>query len=132
MIRPSKKQNEQAHITIGMKYLIIAIEGLIVGSITGFVGAGGGFLIIPALVILIGLPMRHAVGTSLAIIAVKSLFGFLGDLRPDQLIDWKFLMQFSLVAILGIFIGQALNKKVSEQKLKLAFGYFVLIMGHLY
>ncbi len=129
MIRPSKKQNEKANMSVGLRYLLIAFEGLLVGGITGFVGAGGGFLIIPALVILTGLPMKQAVGTSLAIIAVKSLFGFLGDLRPDQVIDWQFLMQFSLVAIVGILIGQTLNKKVPEQKLKPAFGYFVLVMG---
>ncbi len=109
--------------------ILIGIEGLIVGSITGFVGAGGGFLIIPALVILAGLQMRVAVGTSLMIIAIKSLFGFLGDFKNPQHIDWKFLLTIALIAIVGIFLGSHFSKYVPETKLKKAFGIFVLIMG---
>jgi uncharacterized membrane protein YfcA len=93
------------------------------------VGAGGGFLIIPALVLLAKLPMKQAVGTSLIIIASKSLLGFLGDLRPEVNIDWTFLMIFSSIAIVGILVGAMLSKKISGDKLKPAFGWFVLIMG---
>lgn len=111
-----------------IRYLIIAAEGLIVGGITGLVGAGGGFLIIPALVFLAGLPMRMAVGTSLLIIAVKSLGGFLSDPSKSDL-NWNLLLTISAIAVVGIFVGSYLSKFVSEAKLKKAFGYFVLIMG---
>jgi uncharacterized membrane protein YfcA len=109
-------------------YPLIALEGLIVGAVTGFVGAGGGFLIIPALVVLAKLPMKQAVGTSLMIIAVKSLFGFLGDLG-NQSIDWGFLALFCLLSIIGIYLGTYLSRFVSSAKLKPGFGWFVLIMG---
>lgn len=128
MIRKGKPK-EKKDISPALKYGIIAAEGLVVGGVTGFVGAGGGFLIIPALVILAGLSMKIAVGTSLGIIAVKSLLGFLGDLGAGQAIDWKFLIIFSVIAAVGILTGQQLGKKVSEEKLKPAFGYFVLVMG---
>jgi len=97
--------------------------------VTGLVGAGGGFLIIPALVVLAKLPMKQAVGTSLIIIASKSLLGFLGDLGRGQAIDWNFLLVFSAIAVGGIFLGAFLSKKISGEKLKPAFGWFVLIMG---
>jgi len=89
---------------------MIALEGSVVGVITGIVGAGGGFLIIPALVLLAKLPMKMAVGTSLLIIAAKSLIGFLGDLST-QTIDWQLLLIFTGLSIIGIFIGSALSKK---------------------
>ncbi len=107
---------------------MIALEGSIVGVITGIVGAGGGFLIIPALVLLAKLPMKMAVGTSLLIIAAKSLIGFLGDLST-QSIDWQLLLIFTSLSIVGIFIGSALSKKINEKVLKTGFGWFVLVMG---
>jgi len=107
---------------------MIALEGSVVGVITGIVGAGGGFLIIPALVLLAKLPMKMAVGTSLLIIAAKSLIGFLGDLST-QTIDWQLLLIFTGLSIIGIFIGSALSKKINEKVLKTGFGWFVLIMG---
>ncbi len=110
-------------------YPLILGEGLLVGFVTGLVGAGGGFLIIPALVILANLPMRQAVGTSLIIIAAKSLIGFLGDVRSDLVIDWHFLLVFSAIAIVGIVAGSLLSKNIDEEKLKPAFGWFVLVMG---
>ncbi len=110
-------------------YPLILLEGLVVGAITGLVGAGGGFLIIPALVLLARLPMKQAVGTSLLIIAAKSLIGFTGDLKGDEVIDWNFLLLFSLVAIGGIIVGSLLSKRVPNEKLKPAFGWFVLVMG---
>ncbi len=132
MIRSGRKSDpNQATGVEGepdFKYLKITIDGIVVGFFTGLVGAGGGFLIIPALVILAGLPMKLAVGTSLLIISVKSLFGFLGDLG-NQPIDWMFLMIFSALAIVGIFVGGILNRRVSGTKLKVGFGYFVLVMA---
>ena len=104
-------------------------EGIFVGLITGLVGAGGGFLIVPALVLLVGLSMKKAVATSLVIIALKSLIGFLGDLGSGQLIDWNFLLAFTLFAILGMFIGLAVAKRINASKLKKAFGYFILVMA---
>lgn len=107
---------------------VIAIEGVLVGVLTGIVGAGGGFLIIPALVLLAKLPMKMAVGTSLLIIAAKSLIGFLGDLS-NQIIDWLFLVKFTGMSIIGIFLGSYLSNYVPGAKLKKAFGWFVLVMG---
>ena len=109
--------------------MIIPIEGLTVGALTGFVGAGGGFLIVPALVLLSGLKIKEAVGTSLMIISIKSLFGFTGDVMSLPNIDWAFLALMSLISVLGLLVGNSLNKKVNEKKLKKGFGYFVLIMG---
>lgn len=109
-------------------YPLILVEGAVVGILTGLVGAGGGFLIIPALVLLSKLPMKQAVGTSLLIIAAKSLIGFTGDLGK-QAMDWNLLLTVTGLAIAGIFIGNALSKKVSADKLKKGFGWFVLVMG---
>ncbi len=109
-------------------YPLILLEGGVVGILTGLVGAGGGFLIIPALVVLSKLPMKEAVGTSLVIIAAKSLLGFLGE-GGETVIDWVFLAEVSALGIFGIFIGGALSKKIDGAKLKPAFGWFVLVMG---
>jgi uncharacterized membrane protein YfcA len=128
MIRSKKNgADEEAH-ELHYNYPLIFAEGVVVGILTGLVGAGGGFLIIPALVLLAGLPMKQAVGTSLLIIAGKSLLGFLGDIG-HQAIEWKFLLLFSTFAVAGIFIGSALSKRISGDKLKPAFGWFVLAMG---
>ncbi|MFC6267346.1 sulfite exporter TauE/SafE family protein [Frigoriflavimonas asaccharolytica] len=107
---------------------ILAMLGLLTGLITGIVGAGGGFIIIPILVLLADLPIKKAVATSLFIIAISSLIGFLGDVNEIQ-IDWKFLLPFTGVAIAGIFLGIYLNKFIDGKKLKTSFGWFVLIMG---
>ncbi|HRE50429.1 MAG TPA: sulfite exporter TauE/SafE family protein [Flavitalea sp.] len=109
-------------------YPLILLEGSVVGMLTGLVGAGGGFLIIPALVLLSKLPMKEAVGTSLVIIAAKSLIGFFGE-NGRAMMDWKFLILVTLAAIAGIFIGFALSRKIDGEKLKPAFGWFVLVIG---
>lgn len=127
--KPSVKPKSRAELSPSARYAVIAAEGLIVGAITGFVGAGGGFLIIPALVILAGLNMKVAVGTSLMIIAIKSLFGFLGDLSSHSEIDWRLLFSIAGIAVIGILMGSALSRKVPDAKLKAAFGWFVLVMG---
>lgn len=132
MIRKPKK-NHGADLStpqdVEFNYPLILAEGLIVGLVTGLVGAGGGFLIIPALVLLAKLPMKQAVGTSLMIIAAKSLIGFTGDLGHGEAIEWPFLALFSAIAIVGILIGSQLSKRISNEKLKPAFGWFVLLMG---
>ena len=127
MIR-SKKKKEEVKTTIKYNYPMILIEGLVVGVVTGFIGAGGGFLIIPALVIFAKMPMKLAIGTSLLVIAIKSLIGFLGDIS-EQNIDWTFLLIFTGIAVVGIYLGVLLNKKISSKNLKKGFGWFVLVMG---
>lgn len=127
MIRSKKEKKEEAGEQ-QFNYPVILLEGAVVGVLTGLVGAGGGFLIIPALVILSKLPMKQAIGTSLLIIAAKSLIGFTGDLG-HQAMDWRLLLSVTGLAIVGIFIGNALSKKVSAESLKKGFGWFVLVMG---
>jgi hypothetical protein len=129
MITAKKTTTPKAPLSPAMKFGLISLEGLVVGGVTGFVGAGGGFLIIPALVVLVGMPMKIAVGTSLFIIAAKSLIGFVGDLQGAAVIDWKLMLTVAAIAIVGLFLGMSLSKKVSETALKKGFGYFVLIMG---
>ena len=114
---------------ISFNYPLIFGEGLLVGALTGFVGAGGGFLIIPALVMFAKLPMRLAIGTSLLIIAIKSLIGFMGDVHNLVVIDWTLLGSFTAIASGGIFIGSSIGKKVEANSLKKIFGWFVLVMA---
>ncbi len=128
MIKKDTKKVIEADGAQTFNYPLILIEGAVVGVLTGLVGAGGGFLIIPALVLLSKLPMKEAVGTSLVIIAAKSLIGFFGE-GGDATVDWIFLCKVSAFAIAGIFIGATLSKKIDGAKLKPAFGWFVLIMG---
>lgn len=127
MIRGRNDEGEESS-EIQYNYPMIVLEGLVVGLLTGIVGAGGGFLIIPALVLLAKLPMKKAVATSLMIIAIKSLIGFIGDVQNFE-IDWTFLLSFTGISIVGIFVGIYLNKFIDGSKLKKGFGWFVLIMG---
>lgn len=127
MIKGRKDEgNEQEDVKYN--YPLIIIEGIVVGLLTGIVGAGGGFLIIPALVLLAKLPMKKAVATSLMIIAIKSLIGFIGDAQNIE-VEWTFLLSFTGVAVVGIFLGLYLNKFIDGKKLKKGFGWFVLLMG---
>lgn len=112
----------------GFRTFLVVLEGIIIGFLTGLVGAGGGFLIIPALVFLTGLPFKTAVGTSLFIIAINSLMGFLGDVL-NYAMDWQFLFSITLLAVIGILIGNRLQKKISALKLRRAFGWLILLMG---
>lgn len=132
MIRGNGKARERAGIEHHRKdhhYGLVLLEGVGVGILTGLVGAGGGFLIIPALVLLAGLEMKMAVGTSLFIIAMKSLIGFTGDIQSGMPIEWTFLLIFTAFSVSGIFIGGWLHKYIEGHRLKTGFGWFVLAMG---
>jgi uncharacterized protein len=123
-----KKKKEVAETAGNIAISTLLFQTFTIGIIIGLVGAGGGFLIIPSLVLFAKLPMKKAVGTSLFIIAMNSLIGFLGDVQTIS-IDWKFLSSFSGISIIGIFIGIYLNKYVNESQLKKGFAYFVLFMA---
>ena len=130
MIRGRKEALNANATTIqnGNNIVKLLLYGILIGLATGFLGAGGGFLVIPALVLIMKIPMKKAVGTSLLIIALNSLIGFTGDLGHFT-INWKFLITITLIAIAGIFVGGFLAKKIEGDKLKKAFGWFVLVMG---
>lgn len=128
MIKKKNESNTSEKSQL-LRFIFIALKGLVIGLIAGFVGAGGGFLIIPALVLLAGLSMRVAIGTSLMIIALQSLLGFAGDISRGITVDWTLLGGVTAVAAIGIIIGSAIANKIKEQKLKIAFGWFVLLMG---
>lgn len=126
----SRNNNEIKASTLNYSKIILSVEGLAVGILTGIVGAGGGFLIIPALVLFAKLPMKKAVGTSLMIIAIKSLFGFIGDLgNVNLMFDWSLLLLFTTLSVTGIYFGIYLTKFIEGKSLKKGFGWFVLIMA---
>ncbi len=129
MIR--QRNTEEREITAEEKinYPVIIISGLIIGTIAGIVGAGGGFLIIPALVVYAHIPIKKAVGTSLLIIAINSMVGFQGAMGAGQDINWRFIFEFSALTGAGILIGARFARFVNAKKLKSAFGWFVLVMG---
>lgn len=127
MIKSNRKDSGE-ETAIKYNYPLIIIEGFVVGTLTGIVGAGGGFLIIPALVLLAKLPMKKAVATSLLIIAIKSLIGFIGDVENLE-IDWVFLLSFTAMSVVGIFLGMYISNFIEGKKLKKGFGWFVLVMG---
>lgn len=128
MIFIKRKESDTKETEVVYNYPMILIEGLVVGFVTGLIGAGGGFLIIPALVLLAKLPMKKAVATSLLIVAIKSLIGFIGDVENLE-IDWYFLLAFTSISVIGIFLGVYLTKFIDGKKLKKGFGWFILIMG---
>ena len=107
---------------------LIKVQIFCVGILIGLIGAGGGFLIIPALFHFARLPIKKAIGTSLFIIAINSLIGFTGDVQNIN-VDWNFLFRFAAVAMFGIFVGIYLNRLINEKTLKKTFGWFVLIMA---
>ncbi|MDE5493833.1 sulfite exporter TauE/SafE family protein [Elizabethkingia meningoseptica] len=123
------RQNKQADLKDNKSgYLMVVLQGILIGTLTGLIGAGGGFLIIPALVGMLGMPMKSAIGTSLAIIAINSLSGFLFSLSHTS-IQWLFLLGVTFMAVVGIFIGSYISRRIDGKKLKPAFGWFILIMG---
>jgi len=131
MLKPKKENEEEleAEQISNYPYPLIIAEGGVIGLLTGLVGAGGGFLIIPALVLLAKLPMKLAIGTSLLIIAIKSFVGFMGDIQAGQFIDWSLLLKFTSFSIIGIFIGGYFSNYITSEKLKKTFGIFVLLMA---
>lgn len=128
MIRNGKDKTTECLAVKSPNLAKLMFFGVGIGLTTGLLGAGGGFLLIPTLVVLLGLPMKEAIGTSLFIIALNSLIGFSGDFGHFQ-IDWVFLLKITVIAIVGIFIGSNQSKKVDSRKLKIGFGWFVLVMG---
>lgn len=126
MIRKSKPRSSDV---VKPNYLMIVVDGLLVGTLTGLIGAGGGFLIVPALVVIVGLEIKKAVATSLLIISLKSLIGFTGDIGSGQAIDWKFLILFTALAVIGMLAGLLIGKRIESAKLKTAFGWFILAMA---
>lgn len=130
MIRSKKDAPEEVKETGNRRHKVIPLVllGLCIGTVTGLLGAGGGFLIIPALVVFLDLPMKKAVGTSLLIIAINSLFGFLFSLKQFTY-NWQLLLIFTSLAIIGIFIGSRLAEKIPGKSLKKGFGWFILVMG---
>jgi uncharacterized membrane protein YfcA len=123
-----KKKSQDTNNKEKRNLILIGIQTFTIGIIIGLVGAGGGFLIIPSLILFTKLPMRKAVGTSLFIIAMNSLVGFIGDVQNLE-IDWLFLLTFSAISVIGIFIGMYLTKYTNESQLKKIFAYFVLVMA---
>jgi hypothetical protein len=125
MIRGRREVNSRNR---RFRVMLVILEGTLIGFLTGLVGAGGGFLIIPALVFLTGLQFKTAVGTSLFVIAINSLTGFAGDVLNYSM-DWPFLLSISGLAIAGILIGNRLSQKFSGVTLRKSFGWLTLAMG---
>ena len=123
-----KKKSQDTNNEEKRNLILIGIQTFTIGIIIGLVGAGGGFLIIPSLILFAKLPMRKAVGTSLFIIAMNSLVGFMGDVQ-NLVIDWIFLATFTTISVVGIFIGMYFTKYTNESQLKKIFSYFVLLMA---
>ncbi|RMA64760.1 sulfite exporter TauE/SafE family protein [Ulvibacter antarcticus] len=129
MLKNGKDCDKKVSGSVKYNYPLIIIEGVIVGAVTGLIGAGGGFLIIPALVLLANLEMKRAIGTSLIIIALKSLLGFFFGDAFNMNIDWNFLLTFTGLSLVGIFIGSYLSSFIDGNKLKKGFGYFIFVMA---
>lgn len=134
MIRkPTERTNDRIELSAPKhqhtySWLAIILEGLSIGTITGFVGVGGGFAIIPALVLLGKIPMKEAIGTSLLIITFKSATGFIGYLNQVA-IDWNLMLTFTTVAVLGVIWGAYFSSKIQGAKLQQAFGYFLIAVA---
>lgn len=128
MIKGGVKRDPSKKTAAGNNYLRLIFTGLGTGFITGLLGAGGGFMIVPALVVLLNVDMKAAIGTSLLIIAANALTGFFSSGNLHQ-IPWQFLLTFTGISIVGMLLGVAASQKISSEKLKPAFGWFVLLMG---
>lgn len=111
------------------RYVLIMLQGLLVGLVTGLFGAGGGFIIVPALVVLAHLPMKKAVGTSLCIITINCVIGFASKYGTVNAIDWEFLSLFTSLTAAGILTGVLISRRMSGEKLKKIFAVFMLVMG---
>lgn len=111
------------------RYVWIMVQGLLVGLVTGLFGAGGGFIIVPALVVLAHLPMKKAVGTSLCIITINCVIGFASKYNTVEQVDWAFLALFTSLTAAGILTGVLISRKISGERLKKVFAVFMLVMG---
>lgn len=130
MIRKGKSNTMESSEPIRkINPFVLGLYGAIFGLLTGFVGAGGGFICVPIFVLMVGLSMKVAVGTSLFVILIKSIVGFIGDIQTDMAIDWIFISQFTALAALGIIIGTIISKRISNQHLKTTFGWFILLLA---
>jgi uncharacterized membrane protein YfcA len=127
MIKGSSSDKQQKEQTKNIAGLML--YGIFVGFITALVGAGGGFLIVPAMVLLLNLPIKKAVATSLLIITANSLIGFLGDMSIGLSVNWSFMISFALLSITGVFVGVYTTRFVEPMRLKKIFGWFVLTMA---
>ncbi len=127
LILKKKRINEKQLKPKKTPRALLLFLGVMIGLLAGLVGVGGGFLIVPILILVANIPMKKAVGTTLLIIALNSTLGFIGHLF-NKTIDWAFLLPFSAVSIIGIIIGMYLSKFVSGAKLKKAFAYFLMVM----
>lgn len=123
-----KDQNNPVHQTV-FSWFAIAVEGFVVGIVTGFVGAGGGFMIVPALVLLAHIPLRTAIASSLLIISAKSLIGFLGDLSLGISYNYGLLLGVLCLTFIGAFLGTRINNLFSVSTLRKGFAVFIIVMG---
>lgn len=130
MIKKSTIENEHTHPSTSQSIAGLILIGFATGILTGIVGVGGGFIIIPALVFFAGTPVKMSVGTSLIVIAANSFIGFGAEvLERNEAINWQFLITFSAFSIAGIYIGFGFANKISTVQLKKIFGWFVLVTG---
>jgi hypothetical protein len=127
MLKPSLK-NVRDEQEDKQKKISLLLRGLLVGIVTGLLGIGGGFLIVPALYLFVNLPVKKAIGTALLIITINSLFSFLSSYSSMD-IEWRLLIKFSVGAVLGIIIGTQLSRKISGDYLKKTFGWVILAMS---
>lgn len=129
MIRNKKERTTPAPIKTGSERVFpLMFFGLLIGVVTGLLGAGGGFLIIPTLVLFLGIDMKTAVGTSLMIISINSIFGFIFSINQFSF-NWTLLIVFTLLSGAGLFLGSHLSEMITARSLKKGFGWFILIMG---
>lgn len=126
----SKRESKQVDTNVSKNTsLILVFQGLSIGLLSGLLGAGGGFLMIPGFVLLAKVPMKAAVSSSLLLVALNSLIGFGSDYALWPSLDWKMLIIMLLLSIIGIIIGGKLLQQINAEKLKKGFGYFILLMG---
>ncbi len=125
MLRKKKENLEK----VKRSKFSVGIQGVVTGFVTGFVGAGGGFMILPVLINVLKLPLRIAIGTSLAIIAINTLFGFFVSLVESSKINWELQLTVLVIALIGSFLGFKISTRIDDRKLKKGFGWFVFIVG---
>ncbi|XOV80225.1 MAG: sulfite exporter TauE/SafE family protein [Aestuariibacter sp.] len=133
--RPSTVEPESipvaSHSLSGKDYILLVIEGAVIGVLTGMLGAGGGFIIIPTLVLILKMPMKQAIGASLYIVALKSLLGFTGDLHAGIELNWQILPFILVSTFLGMALSTRIAKKLSGRALQTYFGFFTLTIASL-